>query len=77
MDWVILAFAGMLGGNLAGGVFRTLNQGLRVNTLAGLVSSGLGAVVLAGLGLPVFAQDDGTAAPLRAWVSGGVFGAVG
>lgn len=76
MDWVLLVFGGMLGGNLAGVIFRTLNQGLRMNALVGLAGSVWGFVALAGLGLPIFPSNEGTGTRLHPLVVGGLSGVV-
>ena len=50
MDLVIQLIAGAIGGNLAGGILKSLNLGLFWNSLAGIVGGAIGGQLLGTMG---------------------------
>lgn len=50
MELIIGLIAGAVGGNVAGGIFRKLNMGMLVNSVAGIIGGGLGTQALDMLG---------------------------
>lgn len=46
MEMVIGLLSGAIGGNVAGGLLKNLNQGTLVNSIAGIVGGGLGGSLL-------------------------------
>ena len=50
MEQLIGLAAGAVGGNVAGGVLKNLNQGTLINSISGIVGGGLGANILGMLG---------------------------
>jgi hypothetical protein len=63
-ETIIGLIAGAVGGNAAGGLFKSLNQGTLINSIAGVVGGGLGGSVLSMLGAPDMAGVAGEAAGL-------------
>lgn len=57
MEILINLIAGAVGGNLAGGLLRNLNQGTLINSVAGIVGGGLGGQILGLLGAAAPAAD--------------------
>ncbi|THH36168.1 hypothetical protein E4Z66_14040 [Aliishimia ponticola] len=51
MELIISLIAGALGGNVAGGLAKSINQGALVNSIAGIVGGGLGGTILGALGM--------------------------
>ncbi|WP_299923063.1 hypothetical protein [uncultured Pelagimonas sp.] len=51
MEMIIGLISGAIGGNAAGGLFKNLNQGVLINSLAGIVGGGLGGTILSALGV--------------------------
>lgn len=64
MDLLISLIAGAIGGNIAGGLFKTLNLGLAINSLAGVAGGALGGHVFGLLGLGGLAQTPADSAAL-------------
>ncbi len=50
MELIISLLSGAVGGNVAGGLLKNLNQGTLINSLAGVVGGGLGGQILGALG---------------------------
>lgn len=50
MELIIGLLSGAVGGNLAGGLLKNINQGMLINSLSGIVGGGLGGTVLSMLG---------------------------
>ena len=50
MELLISLIAGAAGGNAAGGLLKSLNQGTLINSIAGIVGGGLGGQILGALG---------------------------
>lgn len=79
MELIIGLLSGAIGGNVAGGVLKNLNQGTLINSIAGVVGGGIGGQVLSMLGAGGVAEaaaDGGLdiAAILGQVASGGVGG---
>ena len=49
MELIIQLIAGAVGGNVAGGLLKNLNQGTLINSIAGIVGGGLGGQILGAL----------------------------
>ncbi|SEP97187.1 hypothetical protein [Thalassovita taeanensis] len=64
MELLISLIAGAVGGNAAGGLFKSLNQGTLINSLSGVVGGGLGGTLLGMLGTPDLAGIAGDAGGL-------------
>lgn len=77
MELIIGLISGAVGGNVAGGLFKNLDQGTLMNSLAGIIGGGLGGTILSMLGMGGMA-DGGMdiAAILGQVASGGVGGGV-
>ncbi|MGK7654745.1 hypothetical protein ACSQ76_20825 [Roseovarius sp. B08] len=56
MDLLISLIAGAIGGNIAGGLVRTLNLGFLVNSLAGTLGGAMGGQALGLMALGGLAQ---------------------
>ena len=50
MELLISLIAGAVGGNVAGGAIKSINQGTLINSLAGIVGGGLGGTLLSMVG---------------------------
>lgn len=50
MELVIGLLSGAVGGNVAGGVLKNLNQGTLINSISGIVGGGLGGQILGMMG---------------------------
>jgi len=59
MELLIGLISGAVGGNVAGGVLKNLNQGTLVNSIAGIVGGGLGGWHLGMIGAPDLAGAAG------------------
>jgi hypothetical protein len=74
---IISLLSGAAGGNVAGGLFKNLSQGLLVNSLSGIVGGGLAGKIV-GLAVPaLMAKAGGGLDPmaiLASVLSGGVGG---
>ncbi len=46
MELLVSLISGAVGGNIAGGLFKNLNQGIPINSLAGIIGGGVGGTVL-------------------------------
>lgn len=78
MELIIALISGVVGGNLAGGVLKNLNQGTLINSLAGIVGGGLGSTVLGALGAGGAAAGGMDIAGIIGQIaSGGVGGGIG
>jgi len=51
MELLIGLISGAVGGNVAGGLIKKIDQGTLINSIAGIVGGGLGGSILAQLGL--------------------------
>lgn len=52
MEMIISLIAGAIGGNASAAALKSQNQGLLINSMAGLVGGGVGGTVLALCGIP-------------------------
>ncbi|MBV6638670.1 MAG: hypothetical protein KI788_22515, partial [Mameliella sp.] len=59
MELFIALISGAVGGNLAGGLVKGINQGTLINSIAGIVGGGLGSTLLGMLGAPDVAGQAG------------------
>lgn len=57
MEWIVSLLAGAVGGNVAGGVLKSINQGTVINSISGIVGGGLGLQILSMLGMGGVAAD--------------------
>lgn len=64
MDLLISLIAGAIGGNIAGGLMKTLNLGLLLNSLTGVIGGALGAHALGWIGTGGLAQTAPDSAAL-------------
>ncbi len=81
MELIISLVSGAVGGNVAGGLLKNLNLGVRGNSLAGIVGGGIGGQVLSMLGAGGMAEAAATGGMdltsiLGSVASGGVGGGV-
>lgn len=76
MELLISLISGAIGGNVAGGLMKNLNQGAIVNSLAGLIGGGLGGQILAMLGMSASGGGMDIGAIVGQVASGGVGGGV-
>lgn len=77
MELIISLLSGAVGGNLAGGLLKNLNQGTLINSLSGIVGGGLGGTILGMLGAGGMADGGMDLAGIISQVaSGGVGGGV-
>lgn len=67
MELIIGLLSGAVGGNVAGKLLGSLNQGTLINSIAGVVGGGLGGTLLGMIGAPDLA---GAAGGAGAWISG-------
>ena len=74
MELIIGLIAGAVGGNVAGGIFRKLNMGMLVNSVAGIIGGGLGTQALYMLGAGSMTQGVDLAGVLGQVSTGGVGG---
>lgn len=73
--------SGAVGGNVAGGLLKNLNQGTLINSIAGIAGGGLGGTILSMLGAGGVAEAAGAGgldigAIIGQVASGGVGGGV-
>ena len=66
--------SGAVGGNVAGGVLKNLNQGTLINSISGIVGGGIGAQVLGMLGAGGGAGGLDIASILTQVAGGGIGG---
>lgn len=72
---IVSLISGAVGGNVAGGLLKNLNQGTLINSLAGIVGGGLGGQILGMLGAGGMAGGGMDVAGILGQVaSGGVGG---
>lgn len=77
MELIISLISGAIGGNVAGGLLKKLDQGTLINSLAGIVGGGLGGQILGMLGAGGMAEGGMDIAGILSQVaSGGVGGGV-
>lgn len=80
MEWLIPLVSGAVGGNVAGGLLKNLNQGTLINSIAGLIGGGVGAQILNWLGAGGMAADAAGGMDVSSIIgqvaSGGVGGGV-
>jgi len=77
MELIIGLLSGAIGGNVAGGLLKNLNQGTLINSIAGIVGGGLGSTVLSSLGAGGAAAGGMDIASIIGQIaSGGVGGGV-
>ncbi len=81
MELLISLISGAIGGNVAGGLLKNINQGAIINSIAGIVGGGIGGQVLSmlGAGADIGATAGGgmdIAAIVGQVASGGVGGGV-
>ena len=72
--------AGAVGGNVAGGVLKNLNQGTLINSIAGIVGGGVGGQVLSmltGGAVDGAAADAGGMGAIISQIAGGAVGGGG
>ena len=50
MELLVSLISGAVGGNVAGGLLKNLNQGPLINSISGIVGGGLGGQILGMLG---------------------------
>lgn len=50
MELIISLIAGAVGGNVAGGAVKNINQGTLINSISGIVGGGLGGQIFSMLG---------------------------
>ncbi|MCV2881642.1 hypothetical protein [Actibacterium sp. XHP0104] len=77
MELIISLISGAIGGNVAGGLIKQLNQGTLINSIAGILGGGLGGQLLAMIGAGGMAGGGmDLAGIIGQVVSGGVGGGV-
>jgi len=76
MELIISLIAGAVGGNVAGGLLKNLNQGTLVNSISGIVGGGLGGTILSMLGTQTAGGGLDIASILSQVAGGGVGGGV-
>lgn len=76
MELIISLIAGALGGNVAGGILKNLNQGTLINSISGIVGGGLGGSILGALGAGDPAAGMGIGSIISQVAGGGVGGGV-
>jgi uncharacterized membrane protein YeaQ/YmgE (transglycosylase-associated protein family) len=78
MELIISLIAGAIGGNVAGGAVKNINQGPLINSLAGILGGGLGGSILSMVGAGALAGGGGMdlMSIVGQLVSGGVGGGV-
>ncbi|MDB0052736.1 hypothetical protein N9F04_03270 [Ascidiaceihabitans sp.] len=59
MELIIGILSGAAGGNAAGKVLGSLNQGTLINSIAGVVGGGLGGTIPSAIGAPDLAEVAG------------------
>lgn len=59
MELIISLLAGAVGGNVAGGVVKNINQGTLINSIAGILGGGLGGSLLSMIGAGGMAGSGG------------------
>jgi len=77
MELIIGLISGAVGGNVAGGLFKKIDQGTLMNSIAGIIGGGLGGTILGMLGMGGMADGGMDIASILGQVaSGGVGGGV-
>jgi len=74
---IINLLSGAVGGNAAGGLLKSLNQGTLINSVAGIVGGGLGGQILSMLGAGGVAAQAGGGMDVTAILSQVATGGVG
>ena len=64
MEMIIGLLSGAVGGNAAGKLLGSLDQGTLINSIAGIVGGGIGGTVLSAIGAPDLAGAAGEAGGL-------------
>lgn len=75
MELIIGLISGAVGGNVAAGLLKNLNQGVLINSISGIVGGGLGGTILSMLGASAGGGMD-IASILSQVAGGGIGGGV-
>lgn len=76
MELIISLISGAVGGNVAGGLIKKIDQGPLINSISGIVGGGLGGTILSALGAQAAGGGMDVASILSQVVGGGVGGGV-
>ncbi len=76
MELIISLIAGAVGGNVAGGLLKNLNQGTLINSISGIVGGGLGGTILSAMGAQAAGGGLDIASIISQVAGGGIGGGV-
>lgn len=76
MELIISLIAGAVGGNVAGGLLKNLNQGTLINSISGIVGGGLGGTILSDIGAQAAGGGLDIASIISQVAGGGIGGGV-